>query len=55
MLSFYIKRIAITKFCICLEIDNHTLLYDTIESGASFDPTSQVCSPTMLVLAIVGN
>jgi hypothetical protein len=35
------------------KIYNHTSLYDPIASGASDDPTSQVCSSAMLVLPIV--
>jgi hypothetical protein len=37
------------------KIFNHTSLYGPIASGASVDPTSQVCSSAMLVLTIVGN
>jgi hypothetical protein len=33
----------------------HTSLYDLILGGASVAHTSQVCSPAMLVLSIVGN
>jgi hypothetical protein len=38
-----------------LKIYYRTLLYDSIVSGASVDPTSQVRSFAMLVLQIAGN
>jgi hypothetical protein len=43
------------KFCIFPKIYKHTSLYSPTASGASVDPTSQVCSPAMFVLPIVGN
>jgi hypothetical protein len=37
------------------KIYNHTSLHGPIASGATVDPTSQVCSSTMLVLTIAGS
>jgi hypothetical protein len=52
---YIIQTITIPKFCICVKIYNHTSLYDPTATGASVNPTSQVCSHAMLVLPIVGN
>jgi hypothetical protein len=63
------KELLFPKFCIfrksmtihhCMAPDFpkiyvHTSLYGPIASGASVDPTSQVCFSTMLLLPIVGN
>jgi hypothetical protein len=56
LLLFYTKQeIAKPNFRIFSENLNYTSLYGPIVSGASVDPTSQVCSPAMLVLPIAGN
>jgi hypothetical protein len=47
--NYYTKVLYYSKICYL------TSLYSPIASGASVDPTSQVCSPAMLVLPIVGN
>jgi hypothetical protein len=44
-----------TKVLYFLKIYNHTSLYGPIASGASVDPTSQVCWSAMLVLPIAEN
>jgi hypothetical protein len=43
-----------TKVLYFPKIYNHTLLNGPIASGASVDPTSQVCSSAMLILPILG-
>jgi hypothetical protein len=54
LLSYIIQKITHPKFSFP-KVYNHISLYGTIASGTIFDPTSQVCPSTMLVLPIVGN
>jgi hypothetical protein len=51
----YYPKNCYTKAFYFPKIFYHTSLYGPIASGASVDPTSQVCWPAMLVLTIVGN
>jgi hypothetical protein len=44
-----------TKVLYFMKVSNHTSLYGPVASGASADPTSQVCSSAVLVLPIVEN
>jgi hypothetical protein len=44
-----------TKVLPFLKIENHTSLYDPTSSGATVDPTSQVCLSALLVLLIAEN
>jgi hypothetical protein len=54
LLVYITQRITTPKFCIFENILPSSL-YDTIVSGASVDPTSEVRSSVILVLLIVGN
>jgi hypothetical protein len=47
--NYYYKMLYFSK------IYNPTSLYGPTASGVSVDPTSQVFSPAMMVLPIVGN
>jgi hypothetical protein len=50
------KATTVPKVTMITKINNHnTSLYDPTASDASFDPTSQVSSSTILLLPIVGN
>jgi hypothetical protein len=55
LLLYIIQRITVPKFCILQKSATIHHCMALIASGASVDPTSQVCSSAMLVLAIAGN
>jgi hypothetical protein len=55
MLLFYNTKNYYNKVLYFPNIYNHTSLYDPTATCASVNPTSQVCSPIMLVLLMVGN
>jgi hypothetical protein len=55
MLLFYINKKLFSKVLYFPKIYDIASLYGPIPSGASVDPATQVLSPAMLVLPIVGN
>jgi hypothetical protein len=49
------KVVKVTTVTMVTKINNYTPLYDTIASGASVDPSSQVSSFAFLLLPMEGN
>jgi hypothetical protein len=55
MLFYIVQKNCLNKNCVFSKICYHTSFQDSVLSGTSVAPTSQICASTMLALSLVGN